>query len=285
MTTIPRKGVPSASPEGAPLLCSQGDGKKVHSKGLCQACYRRQRRNGQVDPLAPDQRRKPGPPRRTPIPAPSPERPAPAKVDHRKMTPEELEQRRQARKAAKTHCVNDHELTPSNTRVLKSGQKVCKICQRNSFQKYHGREISGDIPVGIPNATKTHCPAGHAYALLGFVKTDGSRGCRVCRRAGWINKVYGLSPKQWDNMVRVYEGRCGICLRDVDGDLHVDHNHITGAVRGLLCISCNNGLGRYEDDPLRLVRAAVYLLDATGAAEDEYIKIANIILYDEEVKS
>lgn len=54
-------------------------------------------------------------------------------------------------------------------------------------------------------------------------------------------------------------GRCAICRRNVR--LGVDHDHKTKRVRGLLCLSCNYGLGNFKDDPYLLRQAASYLLE------------------------
>lgn len=41
--------------------------------------------------------------------------------------------------------------------------------------------------------------------------------------------------------------------------LHVDHDHVSGKMRGLLCQKCNHGIGLMGEDPDRLRRAARYL--------------------------
>jgi hypothetical protein len=51
--------------------------------------------------------------------------------------------------------------------------------------------------------------------------------------------------------------RCPICWKP-DPE-HVDHDHKTGKVRGILCFNCNGGLGQFRDDPAALRRAAEYL--------------------------
>ena len=56
------------------------------------------------------------------------------------------------------------------------------------------------------------------------------------------------------------QGRmCPICVRPLGDRHHVDHDHVTGEVRGVLCFTCNGGLGSYSDDAVRLRRAADYL--------------------------
>lgn len=74
--------------------------------------------------------------------------------------------------------------------------------------------------------------------------------------------LYGLTPDQYDELLASQEGRCAICRTETPGGKggwHVDHDHATGKVRGLLCDNCNNGLGRFADDPIRIQRAIDYL--------------------------
>lgn len=64
-------------------------------------------------------------------------------------------------------------------------------------------------------------------------------------------KRYGITLEDYERMLREQGGRCRICRADKQGKkadrrFHVDHDHGTGKVRGLLCTRCNVSLGWYE---------------------------------------
>ena len=97
-------------------------------------------------------------------------------------------------------------------------------------------------------------------ASAAWRKTNPTARARVRRRA-WLKKAYGLTELEVAHMVVVQGGACAICRTEFMEyrNCHVDHNHDTGEVRGLLCSNCNPGLGQFKDDPARLRAAAVYL--------------------------
>lgn len=72
-----------------------------------------------------------------------------------------------------------------------------------------------------------------------------------------LRKRYGIEPEQFDGLVAEQGGICAICREAAP--THLDHDHETGRVRGVLCVSCNNGLGLFRDDIARLRQALNYL--------------------------
>ena len=75
-----------------------------------------------------------------------------------------------------------------------------------------------------------------------------------------LQKKYGISQAQWKAMYDKQRGACAICgCRQRYQSLATDHCHKTGKVRGLLCVNCNRGLGKFFDSPIRLHRAAEYI--------------------------
>jgi hypothetical protein len=79
---------------------------------------------------------------------------------------------------------------------------------------------------------------------------------------------YRIRLSDYMKMYEEQDGRCAICLIAPTGEnswdkLCVDHDHSTGKVRKLLCRECNWGLGKFADDPERLLAAAAYLIQET----------------------
>ena len=82
---------------------------------------------------------------------------------------------------------------------------------------------------------------------------------------------YGLSLEVYNDMLEQQDYRCAICARrkeDIGSgklSFSVDHNHITGAVRGLLCGPCNTGIGSLQgDEGIEMLQNAIsYLRDTT----------------------
>lgn len=82
-------------------------------------------------------------------------------------------------------------------------------------------------------------------------KQYGSRKKRAAK--------YGLTIEEFDLMTETSKGLCKICSNPPKKWLVIDHCHTTGKVRGLLCESCNLGLGIFKDNPILLQNAIKYL--------------------------
>jgi hypothetical protein len=61
-----------------------------------------------------------------------------------------------------------------------------------------------------------------------------------------LKQLYGISVEEYKALFEKQEGRCAICGKKPKGRLHVDHDHKTGKVRGLLCPVCNLRIGTLE---------------------------------------
>ena len=102
---------------------------------------------------------------------------------------------------------------------------------------------------------------------------DAKRGCAVdscdgqhygralCKRHLRMANAYGLDVQALIALLAA--PACESCARPWgntrDRQAVIDHDHATGKVRGIICGACNIGIGHFDDDPARLVRAAAYL--------------------------
>lgn len=86
-----------------------------------------------------------------------------------------------------------------------------------------------------------------------------------------LKTEYEMTPADYSAMLMDQGGGCAICgSRECQGDttnggkkksasLHVDHCHVTGMIRGILCSACNSSIGLMRDSPELLRKAADYL--------------------------
>jgi len=98
-------------------------------------------------------------------------------------------------------------------------------------------------------------------------RKDQRPDAQVRERARTLRR-YGLTEADWDGLISRQQDRCAICRTDRPGGRgerwHVDHDHVSGQVRGLLCHHCNMGIGFFRDDPEVIRAAAVYVAAHRG---------------------
>lgn len=83
------------------------------------------------------------------------------------------------------------------------------------------------------------------------------------KRNHHLLKRFGVTLEESEKLLSDQGGLCAICQNPISDSRgyspHVDHDHVTGMVRGILCFNCNIGLGAFGDNPDRLRVAAGYL--------------------------
>lgn len=103
--------------------------------------------------------------------------------------------------------------------------------------------------------------------------------CKVCYKekkatpqdkevtwAYYLKRTYGLKLEDYNSLLEAQDFRCKICSTHQNqfrNRLHVDHDHNTGQIRGILCVECNTGLGKFKDNP-ELLQLAIDYLKAGG---------------------
>ena len=140
--------------------------------------------------------------------------------------------------------------------------------------------------------TKQECRVCHAIKPLeDFYKTGRKGGpphqrhteCKECAKSrvkarhaanpdqardAHLRRSYGITLADFNRMVLSQGSKCACCGTNEPGGKHnqwcVDHDHVTGAVRELLCKDCNIVLGLVEDSPEHLQRLITYIIKHKG---------------------
>lgn len=86
---------------------------------------------------------------------------------------------------------------------------------------------------------------------------------RTIKTNQFLKRHYGISLIEYNDLLKQQNMCCAICgdsALKYKRKLHVDHNHNTGKTRGLLCVNCNTGIGKFRESLTMLEKAKQYLL-------------------------
>ena len=147
----------------------------------------------------------------------------------------------------------------------------CLACNRAKSNAHYrkrreaiGRSVSdlSWVPEGF-----RWCPScERAVALEDFGRSSYTASglasyCKPCKNAAssdaYFYRKYKLTQPELRALRAAQQDRCGIC--GAPEPEHLDHDHVTGKIRMLLCQRCNQGLGMFRDEPYLLRVAALYV--------------------------
>lgn len=104
---------------------------------------------------------------------------------------------------------------------------------------------------------RSHCRPCHRARVSAYHASDAGK---ATNRQNKLFRRYGITAECYADALSDQGMACAICRRPAGNEtLCVDHNHATGALRGLLCSGCNTGLGLFNEDPAALRAAAEYV--------------------------
>lgn len=162
------------------------------------------------------------------------------------------------------HKSLDDYYTDKNARDQRKSE--CKVCTKKLTRAYE-----------VSHKDEVNARARRRYAVVGNTepKRAASRKWRkgnpealkLSSRNTKLKLKYGVTRRQLDDIYAHQRGECAVCRRQISWDStekntkpHIDHCHETGVVRGLLCLTCNTGIGMLGDSVSLLDAAKSYLL-------------------------
>lgn len=150
---------------------------------------------------------------------------------------------------------------PAAAEILRDTPCSVGGCERPAYargfcvmhlQRYR---VNGDPGEAVPR--RAVYKPGQTCATEGCTRPPRWRG--YCGSHARRLRKYGTTNDELATMLASQQNRCAICRSREpggSGDWHIDHDHVTGQVRGLLCSMCNLAIGLLKDDP-KTIRAAL----------------------------
>lgn len=138
--------------------------------------------------------------------------------------------------------------------------KICNLCKKTKPMSEFQNKTKA--PDGKAYACKPCCSARNK--IYQQKRDPALRDAWVvnsveARRMSMRTYKYGITKEQYKELLLIFGEDCCICTKKFKGTPHIDHDHTTGKIRGLICRSCNAGLGLFKDDVDSLARAIIYL--------------------------
>jgi len=136
----------------------------------------------------------------------------------------------------------------------------CKVCHNRRGAAWQA--ANGDKRRSRYKAVRDENPEEYKNRSAEYRAANKERIAAQGRKSRLLVN-YGITVEEYDTMYQRQDGKCMICGKSPENTLCVDHCHTTGKVRGLLCGTCNRGIGLLQDDPKLCLAAAKYLKDTT----------------------
>lgn len=96
---------------------------------------------------------------------------------------------------------------------------------------------------------------------------EWSKENEISRKSARLKYMYNIDFETYVAIYKAQDGKCKICNKPPTKTLHVDHNHVTGKYRGLLCGDCNRGLGLFKEN-IEYLNTAIKYLELFGGNEN-----------------
>lgn len=133
--------------------------------------------------------------------------------------------------------------------------KTCTLCKQELAYDKFGKDSK--MKDGRLSACR-ECT--NARARASYYKSEVARNFKYTQRYGiTYEEVIAMAEAQ-DYLCKICDKKCAFLNGNRGNAFHIDHCHTTNKVRGLICATCNRGLGLFYDSPEFLRRAADYLV-------------------------
>lgn len=162
-----------------------------------------------------------------------------------------------------TQCGEDKDLTEYQKHSTSSDGKTweCRECTAlRGRKRYKNKKYPQ--PVAFPE-TKVCSTCGEEKPPSAYYKDQHypdhrQKQCRACRLNVGRASRFGITVSELTDFVNDRGNKCEVCGSS-EGNMHLDHSHDTGKIRGLLCHGCNVSLGLVKEDPETLRGLANYI--------------------------